>query len=140
MAIGLVWISYALLIVPLFALANAGVDFRGGVLGEAAGSSLTWAIVLGLVPGRVLGISAAVWLAVRTGLGRLPAGVSALHVVGVAAVAGIGVHSVVVHFRPLLRRRSADCDGEDRHLRRFCGRRTSRRRPDARCEQAHRRT
>ena len=80
----------AFLIVPLFALANAGVDFRGGLLGEAAGSSLTWAITLGLVVGKVVGISAAVWLAVRTGLGRLPEGVAPLQVVAVAAIAGIG--------------------------------------------------
>jgi NhaA family Na+:H+ antiporter len=80
----------AFLIVPLFALANAGVDFRGGVLGDAMDESLTWAIVLGLVVGKVLGISGAVWLAVRTGLGRLPSGVSPLHVIGVAGIAGIG--------------------------------------------------
>jgi len=80
----------AFLIVPLFALANAGVDFRGGLLGQAMGSSLTWAITLGLVLGKIVGISAAVYLAVRTGVGRLPAGVHTLHVFGVAAVAGIG--------------------------------------------------
>ena len=80
----------AFVIVPVFALANAGVDFRGGLLGEAMGSSLTWAITLGLVLGKVVGISAAVWLAVRTGLGKLPLGVEPLHVVAVAAVAGIG--------------------------------------------------
>jgi len=80
----------AFVIVPLFALANAGVDFRGGLLGQALGTSLTWAIALGLVVGKVVGISAAVWLCVRTGLGRLPEGVRVLHVLGVAAVAGIG--------------------------------------------------
>ncbi|MEZ0493843.1 Na+/H+ antiporter NhaA [Kineococcus sp. TBRC 1896] len=78
------------LIVPLFALANAGVDFRGGLFGEAMGSSLTWAIALGLVVGKIVGICAAVWLCVRTGLGRLPEGVRPLHVAGVSAVAGIG--------------------------------------------------
>ena len=80
----------AFLVVPLFALANAGVDFRGGLFAQAMSSSLTWAITLGLVLGKIVGISAAVWLAVRTGLGRLPAGVRPLHVLGVAAVAGIG--------------------------------------------------
>ncbi|WP_432482199.1 Na+/H+ antiporter NhaA [Kineococcus esterisolvens] len=80
----------AFVVVPLFALANAGVDFRGGLLGQAMGASLTWAIALGLVVGKVVGISAAVWLCVRTGSGRLPEGVRALHVLGVAAVAGIG--------------------------------------------------
>ena len=45
---------------------------------------------LGLVLGKIVGISAAVWLCVRTGLARLPEGVRPLHVIGVAAVAGIG--------------------------------------------------
>jgi len=80
----------AFVVVPLFALANAGVSFGGGVLGEAAESALPWAIALGLVLGKIVGISGAVWLAVRTGLGRLPQGVSGLHVVAVSAVAGIG--------------------------------------------------
>jgi len=80
----------AFVVVPLFALANAGVDFSGGLLGQAVGTALPWAIALGLVVGKIVGISAAVWLAVRTGLGRLPQGVGALHVPAVAAVAGIG--------------------------------------------------
>lgn len=80
----------AFVVVLLFALANAGVSFGGGVLDEAARSTLPWAIALGLVLGKVVGISGAVWLAVRTGLGRLPQGVSGLHVVAVSAVAGIG--------------------------------------------------
>ena len=80
----------AFLIVPLFALANAGVDFRGGLIGAAMGSSLTWAVGLGLVVGKTVGISAAVWCCVRSGLGKLPEDVSPLHVLAVAAVAGIG--------------------------------------------------
>jgi NhaA family Na+:H+ antiporter len=80
----------AFVVVPLFALANAGVAFGGGVLGEAAQTALPWAIAVGLVVGKIVGISGAVWLALRTGLGRLPEGVGALHVVAVAAVAGIG--------------------------------------------------
>jgi NhaA family Na+:H+ antiporter len=80
----------AFVVVPLFALANAGVDFGGGLLSEAASTALPWAIALGLVVGKIVGISAAVWIALRTGLGRLPEGVGALHVPAVAAVAGIG--------------------------------------------------
>jgi len=80
----------AFVVVPLFALANAGVGFGGGLLGEALSTAMPWAIALGLVVGKIVGISAAVWLAVRTGLGRLPHGVGPLHVVAVAAVAGIG--------------------------------------------------
>ena len=52
------WTSYV--IVPLFALANAGVDLRGGVLAEALSSPLTWGVVVGLVAGKFLGIGVAV--------------------------------------------------------------------------------
>ena len=45
-------------VVPVFALANAGVDLRDGVLGDAFGSRLMWGIVLGLVVGKALGIFA----------------------------------------------------------------------------------
>jgi NhaA family Na+:H+ antiporter len=80
----------AFVIVPLFALANAGVDFRGGLLGEAMESSLTWAIFLGLVVGKTVGVSTAIWLCAKSGVGKLPDGVEPLHAVAVAAVAGIG--------------------------------------------------
>lgn len=46
----------ALLIVPVFALANAGVDVRGGLLAEAFGSPVTWGVIAGLVLGKLLGI------------------------------------------------------------------------------------
>jgi len=77
-------------IIPLFALANAGVDLGGGVVGDALGSRVTLGVVVGLVVGKTLGISTAVAVAVRLGLGRLPSGVRAHQIVGVAAVAGIG--------------------------------------------------
>jgi Na+:H+ antiporter, NhaA family len=80
----------ALAIVPLFALANAGVDFGGGVLGDALRSTVTWAVVAGLVVGKLAGISGATFLALRLGWGTLPAGVGRAHVVGLAALGGIG--------------------------------------------------
>ncbi|UJA21921.1 Na+/H+ antiporter NhaA [Thermoleophilia bacterium SCSIO 60948] len=80
--------SYA--IVPLFALANAGVDLGGGVLGEALRSPLTWGVVAGLVVGKLVGISVAALGSVRLGVGELPTGVSGLQVVGGAALSGIG--------------------------------------------------
>jgi 2-hydroxychromene-2-carboxylate isomerase len=82
------WSSY--LIVPLFALANAGVDLRGGVLVEALTSALTWAVIVGLVIGKTLGVAAGALLGARWGLGRLPQGVEAGHVAGGAALSGIG--------------------------------------------------
>jgi NhaA family Na+:H+ antiporter len=80
----------AYLVVPLFALANAGVDLGAEVLGEAAGSRLAWAIVAGLVAGKVLGVAGAAHLAVRAGWGTLPEGTRFPTVWGLAALAGIG--------------------------------------------------
>lgn len=78
------------LVVPLFAIANAGIDFSGGILTAAAGSVVTSAIAVALVVGKPLGIAGATLLAVRLGVGKLPAGVSNTHVWGVAALGGIG--------------------------------------------------
>jgi NhaA family Na+:H+ antiporter len=82
------WTSY--LIIPLFALANAGVDLGGGVIGDALTSRLTLGIVVGLVAGKVVGITAAAWAATRLGLAQLPHGTAWPQIVAVAAVAGIG--------------------------------------------------
>jgi hypothetical protein len=76
--------------VPVFALANAGVDLRGGVLGEALRSPVTWGVVLGLVLGKPLGVAGASLLGARLGVGRLPQGVRAGHVTGGGALSGIG--------------------------------------------------
>ncbi|MBO0843081.1 MAG: Na+/H+ antiporter NhaA [Nocardioides sp.] len=77
-------------VVPLFALANAGVDLRGGVLGEALTSPVTWGIVAGLVIGKTLGIGGGSLLATRLRMGQLPQGVGLGHVFGGAALSGIG--------------------------------------------------
>ncbi len=82
------WSSFV--IVPIFALANAGVDFRGIGVAEAVTSSIALGVALGLIVGKTVGISLASWAAVRLNLGKLPPGTSWSHVVGLAAVAGIG--------------------------------------------------
>ncbi|MEV7786152.1 Na+/H+ antiporter NhaA [Streptomyces sp. NPDC088106] len=82
------WSSYV--IVPVFALANAGVDLRDGVLSNALGSALTWAVVVGLVAGKVIGIWGGAALGTRFGLGRLPTGVAPGHVLGGGALSGLG--------------------------------------------------
>ncbi len=82
------WTSYV--IIPLFALANAGIELSGDALGDAATSRVTIGVVLGLVAGKLVGVSAAAWLAVRFGVARLPAGVTWRQVVGMAGLAGIG--------------------------------------------------
>jgi NhaA family Na+:H+ antiporter len=80
----------AFVVVPLFALANAGIVLSGGVIRTAASSTLAWGVVAGLVIGKPVGIGLATWFAVRVGLGRLPAGMHAIHVVGGGILAGIG--------------------------------------------------
>lgn len=82
------WSSY--LIVPLFALANAGVNFAGVDLIEALTSPVALGISLGLIVGKLVGISIFTYAAVRFGLGRLPLGTTWRHVLGLASVAGIG--------------------------------------------------
>jgi NhaA family Na+:H+ antiporter len=82
------WTSYA--IVPLFALANAGVGLGGGVLRDAIGSPVTLGVVVALVVGKLAGITVASLAAVRSGVGTLPTGVTVRHLVGAAALAGIG--------------------------------------------------
>ncbi|HET8794987.1 MAG TPA: Na+/H+ antiporter NhaA [Arthrobacter sp.] len=82
------WVSYV--IVPVFALANAGVDLRGGLLAEALTSPVTWAVVIGLVAGKFLGIGSFALVGARFGLGRLPQGVGPGQVLGGAALSGIG--------------------------------------------------
>ena len=77
-------------VVPLFALANAGVYLGGGKLADAAASRLAWAVAIGLVAGKLLGIGLAALAAARTGAGSLPDGVRQQQVWGVAALGGIG--------------------------------------------------
>jgi NhaA family Na+:H+ antiporter len=82
------WVSY--LIVPLFALASAGVALSGGAVGDAASSRVTWGVVLGLAVGKPLGILGASYAAMRLGLATLPRGTSWPQIGAVGVVAGVG--------------------------------------------------
>jgi Na+/H+ antiporter NhaA len=77
-------------VVPVFALANAGVDLRGGVLADSLVSTVTWGIVIGLVLGKTVGIVAGTWMSVRLRWGSLPQGVGMGHTVAGGALSGIG--------------------------------------------------
>jgi NhaA family Na+:H+ antiporter len=77
------------LVIPIFALANAGVSVPGG-FAEAARNPVALGIVLGLFVGKQTGIFAFSWLAVRLGLADLPTGVSWRQLHGVAVLGGIG--------------------------------------------------
>jgi NhaA family Na+:H+ antiporter len=81
------WVAF--LIVPIFALANAGVSI-GDNVDDALSSPISLGIVLGLFFGKQIGISLTTWLLVRTGFGTLPEGVSWRHIYGAACLAGIG--------------------------------------------------
>lgn len=80
------WTGY--LIVPVFALANAGVALGGGFHGE--GVAVLLGVALGLVVGKTVGVAGATWLVIRLGWADLPEGSRWSHVVGVAVIAGIG--------------------------------------------------
>ncbi len=77
-------------IIPIFALANAGVDLRGGVVGDAAGSPVTWGVGVGLVVGKICGITAFTMIGQRLPFTSAPQGMTNRHLVGLASVAGIG--------------------------------------------------
>ncbi|WP_419842310.1 Na+/H+ antiporter NhaA [Candidatus Poriferisodalis sp.] len=79
----------AFLIVPVFALANAGVPLSVDTLTDAAGSPVTWGVLLGLVVGKPLGIAVFTWVATRFGF-ELPEGMNWLQLVGMGFAAGIG--------------------------------------------------
>ncbi len=82
------WTVFAIL--PVFAFANAGLDLGGGAIGDAAGSTVTAGVALGLLAGKPLGILLFSWIAVRSGLAALPRGVGWRHLAGAGLVAGIG--------------------------------------------------
>ena len=76
-------------IVPVFAFANAGVVLSV-INMEALTAPLTMGIALGLFLGKLAGVFGVTWLIVTLGLARLPYGVTWQHILGVAALAGIG--------------------------------------------------
>ena len=82
------WTSY--LIVPLFALANSGIEISSTSVRDAAGSAVAWGIFAGLVIGKPLGVVLAASASARTALAEMPSGTPRRQLVGVGASAGIG--------------------------------------------------
>ena len=82
------WVSF--LVLPLFALANAGVTFSGGIVRDLLTSRVAWGILLGLVVGKPLGVLGFSKLAVRWRLAQLPNGVNWRQIGAVGMLAGIG--------------------------------------------------
>ena len=118
------WTSYV--IVPIFALANAGIVLSADAFSPP--SAVLSGVAVGLVVGKLLGVAGFSWLAVRIGLGRLPDGARWGHIIGVAAVAGIGftvslfITGLAFDSGHPARRR------QDRHAHRFHHRRSQRHR------------
>ena len=82
------WTSY--LIVPLFALANAGIVLNGGFLARAYTSPVTLGIIVGYLVGKPVGTAGCAWLLARLSHGRITPPVGWGAVAGAGAVAGIG--------------------------------------------------
>jgi len=81
------WATY--LVLPIFALANAGVALEGNLI-DALTSPIALGIILGLVFGKSIGISLFTWLAIKVGIAELPARVSWPQLIGTTFLAGIG--------------------------------------------------
>lgn len=82
------WVSF--LVLPLFALSNAGVTFSLETIRNLFTSHLAWGIAAGLILGKPVGIISFSWLAVRCGLARLPNLVLWRHILAIGVLAGIG--------------------------------------------------
>jgi NhaA family Na+:H+ antiporter len=82
------WTSY--LIIPLFALANAGVELGGSAIADAVGSRVALGVIAGLIIGKPVGITIASYAAVRLGWASLPRETNWRQIIAVGMIAGIG--------------------------------------------------
>lgn len=82
------WVAYV--IVPIFALANAGVALSSDAVRGVVTDRVTLGVVLGLVAGKTIGVFGASAIGIKLGIGRLPAGTTWRHMFGLAIVAGVG--------------------------------------------------
>jgi NhaA family Na+:H+ antiporter len=79
------------LVIPIFALANVGINIPLASLSSLFSSPVTYGIILARVIGKIIGISVFAWLSVKIGIAKLPVGVSFDQIVGIAALAGMGL-------------------------------------------------
>jgi len=80
----------SLLIIPLFALANAGISIDFSSIAETIIEPVSLGIILGLVFGKLIGIAGVAWLAIKLKIAKLPQGSSMSQIFGVAFLGGIG--------------------------------------------------
>lgn len=82
------WVAFG--VMPIFALANAGVQFGGMDLAATGPHTVFWGVLLALVLGKPLGVFLATFLAVKSGVSPLPEGINWRGVLLVGVLAGIG--------------------------------------------------
>lgn len=82
------WVAF--FIMPVFALANAGVAIDGSSIGSLILHPVNLGVALGLVVGKQVGVTFFSWLSIRLGMASLPAGVSMKHLYAVSWLCGIG--------------------------------------------------
>ena len=80
----------SLLIIPLFALANAGISIDFSSVSTTIVEPVSMGIIAGLIIGKILGIAGVAWLAIKVGIAKLPEGSSMNQLLGVASLGGIG--------------------------------------------------
>jgi len=80
----------SLIVIPLFALANAGISIDFSSIGETIMEPVSLGIIAGLIIGKVIGIAGVAWLAIKLGIARLPEGSNMSQIFGVAFLGGIG--------------------------------------------------
>lgn len=80
----------SLLIIPLFALANAGIALELEGMGEMLMQPISLGVIAGLVLGKVIGIAGVSWVVIKLGLAKLPKGANFSQLFGVAFLGGIG--------------------------------------------------
>ncbi|MEO7558132.1 MAG: Na+/H+ antiporter NhaA [Gammaproteobacteria bacterium] len=80
----------ALLVIPIFALVNAGVPIAFDTLWSTLNNPVTLGVMLGLVFGKFIGITGSCWLALKLNIGQLPEHTEFRHIAGVSLLAGIG--------------------------------------------------
>jgi NhaA family Na+:H+ antiporter len=80
----------SLIIIPLFALANAGISIDFSSIGETIIQPISLGIIAGLILGKVIGIAGVAWLAIKMGIAKLPEASNMSQILGVAFLGGIG--------------------------------------------------
>lgn len=81
------WVAFA--VMPVFALANAGITFTGESLGHLAGP-VSLGVFFGLIAGKQIGVTLGAWLAVRLGAADWPQGLGMRHIYGASCLASVG--------------------------------------------------